>query len=328
MSFRIDEIIPASKITDAVLLPSFNMLDDFIAIARGNMLYLHQVTEGYAGEPQTVELFGEILKLIPIRNSSSANLLVILKDMRSCLIRNNFDTIETVSTGNIAPSSVIDLPKTVKHAVIPLALVLQLQSHHLTVFPISPNTEFGTPFPIAIGCKRIVDFVFIGPISKVTRLAVLTEEFHSSPTLRMIEFDPSNGSFFEDPAQNIKLPDDTYAILSLLPDTHSIIVAFSSSRAIRVTYSVGLIPQTTTATIFTPSKLTWFAQMCDTFYALIDEKGKIMVSELDETGPIKLVAVADCHKPITVITITESLLFVVYNYGPSTYYTISIIITP
>ncbi|EAX88269.1 hypothetical protein TVAG_176040 [Trichomonas vaginalis G3] len=318
MSFAISEVLSPTSITTAALIPQFSPNGDVLAAARGNRLYLYPIENDLLGTPQIVKLYGTIHKIIPLSSSMVSNILVILTDLRSCILNCDDDgNIHTVSAGNLTPSPPCLPLDEIKYAVIPSALVIKFHSNDLTVYPITSECEIGAPFPITISCKSIVDFVFIGPISRVTRLAVLTEEYHDNPKLHLFEIDLTNNLGTEDINQTISLPEDTYMIFPYLPETHSVVMSFSSLKAISVTYASGLPPKPQSYTIFTPNKLAWFAQMKENFYAFIDDKGTIRVSEISEDNMLRFTDLGKAPIPSSVVAVTGSLLFVAAKAGPA-----------
>lgn len=323
--FFISEVFPASSITDATIITNFFELNDALAVARGNRLVIYKIEDQYLQESQVYELYGEIMKLIPILYSHPAvgNLLVILADYQVCIIgvdENDNTHIKTLKNGTIMPSCDEHLPP-LKYALHPNAVVLQILHSRLDVFPITSNSTLEKPFQVEIGCKRIIDFHFIGPTAKVTRLAVLTEEFNKAPTLRLIEIDSSNGTFNEDLEKKVTLPYDTYLLIPYDPENQSIIVAFSTQQAIRVIYS-NLNPIKTTATIFTKDPLTNLLAMKPDFYIAIDEPQNLRVVKLEKEGPVHFIDVGKCPKPSCVAAISSTLAFIGSEVDDSVIYTI------
>lgn len=321
MSFAISEVLEPTSVTAAELIPSFSPNGDVLAAARGNRLYLYPIEGEILGTPKIVTLYGTIFKVIPLKTSMVSNILVILTDLRSCILNCDDDgNINTISSGNLTPSPPCLPLDEIKYAVIPSALVIKFHSNDLTVIPINSESELGTPFPITLSCKSIVDFVFIGPISRVTRLAVLTNEFHDSPKLHLFEIDLTNNVGTEDINQTVSLPEDTYMIFPYLPETHSVVMSFSSVKAISVTYASGLPPKPSSFTIFTPNKLPWLAQMKENFYAFIDDVGTVRVSEISEDNTLRFTDIGKTSIPSAVVAVTESLLFVAAKSGPASLY--------
>lgn len=311
--FFISEVFPASSITDATIITNFFVLYDALAVARGNRLVIYKIEDQSLQESQIYELYGEIMRLIPIRYShpSIGNLLVILSDYQVCILSADEEDnthIKTISYGNIMPKCDEKLPP-LKYALHPNAIVLQISLSRLDVFPITSNSTLDKPFQVEIGCKRIIDFHFIGPTAKVTRLAVLTEEFNKVPTLRLIEIDSTNGTSNEDPEKKVPLPLDTYLLIPYDPENQSIIVAFSTQCAIRVLYS-GLTPDKTTATILTKYPLTNLLALKPDFYIAIDKEQYLKVVKLEKEGPVRFIDVGRCPKPSAVAAISSSLAFI------------------
>ncbi|OHT04505.1 hypothetical protein TRFO_28018 [Tritrichomonas foetus] len=324
--FFISEVFPASSITDATIITSFFEENDALAVARGNRLVIYRIEDQFLQDERILELYGEILKLIPIQYShtSQGNLLIILGDLQVCILSADQDEptiIKTLATGTLAGTCDAPLPP-IKHVLHPFAIVLQLSNSRLDVFPITSNSTLDVPFQIEIGCKRIIDFHFIGPTSKVTRLAVLTEEFNKSPTLRMIEIDSTNKTFNEDPEKNVTgLPMDTYLLIPYDPENQAIIVAFSAQQAIRVLYN-NLTPKTTTATIFTTVPLITMIAMKPDFYMAIDSSRNLKLVKLGEEGNVHFIDVAKCPQPSAVAAISCNLAFIGSEKDDSKIYTI------
>lgn len=324
--FFISEVFPPSSVTDATIVTNFFEVNaDALAIARGNRLVIYKIEDQYSPEPQIYEMYGEIMRLIPITYShpSLGNLLVILNDYRVSILsadENDYTHIKTISNGTIMPSCDEHLPP-IKYALHPNALVLQILHSKLDVFPITSNSELDAPFQVEIGCRRIIDFHFIGPTAKVTRLAVLTEEFNKPPTLRLIEIDSTNKTFNEDTEKSVTLPFDTYKIIPYDPENKSIIIAFSTQRAIRVLYTT-LTPATTTATIFTKDPLTFLLALKPNFYMAIDKQQNLKVVKLEEEGTVHFIDVTKCPNPSSVAAISSSLAFIGSETDDSIIYTV------
>ena len=313
MEFFLSEVFPASSITDVATVSSFYEDCDALAVGLGNRLVIYKIEDQFLHDPRTFELYGEINRVIPIQYShaTQGNLLVILDDLQVCILsadENDHNKIKTVSTGTLSPTSDAPIPK-IKHALHPNAVVLQLSNTRLDVFPITSNCKLSIPFFVEIGCKRIIDFHFIGPTAKVTRLAVLTEEFNKANILRLIEIDSLNNSFIEDPEKNVTLPPDTYLLVPYDPENQAIIVAFSTQRAIRVLYN-NLTPQTTTATIFTNVPLTKLLPLKPNFYMAIDQANNLRVVKLEKEGNVHFIDVAKCPRPSAIAAISSTLAFI------------------
>ena len=320
MSFALTEVFPSSSVSSGALIPAFDSDSDFLAVGRGNILTLYRIAGNYLADAITIKLYGEIMKIIPLSFSLRSNILVILTDMRSSVLSwdENNNEVTTISSGNLMPVGITNIPEDLKYAVTPSALVVQFHPYLLTVFPITPQSSLGTSFPISIKCKSIMDFVFIGPISKVTRLAVLTEEYSDNPKLHLIEIDLTNNMGTEDAKQTVSLPENTYIILPFLPDTNSTVFCCSSQNATHVIYAAGLAPACGTHTLFTPNRLKWYAQMKDNLYAFIDEIGNIRVAELSENNTIHFTNLPfTCSTISCVVPISSTGLFVGSRTGKS-----------
>lgn len=327
MNFGLRQIIPPSGISDAKFVPNIKEDNDMLVVCAGNQLILYPIEDTIIGEGISYQLFGEIRTVIPFKHSYSEemSLLVLLKDYRSCVLKFEDDHLVTIQSAFLTPSSDTPVPKDMKYALHPTALVLQLSTHNIDIFPISSSGMFEAPFPIQIGCKEILDFAFVGPTSKVTRLAILTSEYPQEGTsnciVRLIEIDTSNKNYTEDPANNIKLPDDTTNIISLMPDDNAIIVAFTSQRAIRILYNIGLTPETTTATIFTPNPLSILAPLTPTLYITIDSKQIMYYSVIKEEGTIRFSKIGTCpDEPTSIIPINQDTFFVTSSKDDSIFY--------
>lgn len=306
----ISEIFPSSSVTDAVIATGFFSICDALIVSKGNNLFIYKIQNQNLEPPQCYKLYGEIIRLIPIQQMSVGTLLVILKDFQTCLLSaDEFDTTKIIklSYGTIIHTCG-DLLGPPKYAVHPNALVLQTLSFQLEVFPITPDSTLEAPFPIDIGCQKIIDFHFVGPTSKVIRLAVLTEEFHKVPNLRLITIDLNEKKYSEDP-EKVALPLDTYLLLPYDPEFKAIIVAFSPNVAIRVSYE-NLKPDTTTATIFTNSPLKLISLLRKDFYLAIDEDCHLRSAKLEETGRIPFDDICRCPYPTSIAIISNSLAFV------------------
>jgi hypothetical protein len=314
------ELFPPSSISDAAFLPNFLGGSEALVLAQGNRLVVVAIEGGIPSEETRYELFGTITNVVPIRDVA---LLVLLSDLRSCILTyNEFELrLVTLSSGSLMPPSDISVTCP-KFAVHPTVVVAQLCLHQLQVFPIDSSASLGTPFPISVGCRQVVDFVFIGPISKITRLAVLTREFNLTTSLRVIEIDPSEGSYSDDAAPNVSLPNDAYSILPCDPENASIIVAFSSQQAIRVLYNVRLTPQVTTATISTPSKLVKMVPMLPNFYVAIDSAAKVRMLKLEAKGTVHFVDIDTAPLPTALVRVTPTLAFVGSSTDDSVFFVI------
>jgi hypothetical protein len=316
MNHALSELFPPSSITDAVFIPNF--LDDVDALvtAQGNRLVVNAFEGGMSTEEKRYEIYGEISRLIPIRDSI---LLVLLTDLRACILSYDQDFV-TISSANLMPANDCQIPPP-KFAHHPMVIVLQLASYQLQVFPIDSHS-IGAPFPITIGCREIIDFVFIGPLSKVTRLAVLIREFTQSTVLRIIEIDSSEGSYSETSAPNVPLPADAYSIIAFDPDNQSIVVVFSSQQAIRVLYNVALTPKVTTATISTPDPLIKMIPLEPNFYIAVDQGLRLRVVKLEGQGTVHFVDVDTAPHPTALVAISPRLAFVASATDDSVFFAI------
>jgi hypothetical protein len=312
MRYSFSELFPSTAVSDAVLLPSFIGGSDALCFAEGTRLVLHAVTDGFLEDPTFHELYGTIARLAPIQpsHSSETRLLVILGDLRAALIGydDTIGNLVTISSGNLMPAHDCQITSP-RFALHPTALVLQIGLHQLQVFPFTSNSSLGTPFPVLISCREIIDFVFTGPTSKVTRLGVLTKEFDQTTLLRIIEIDTSCSTFSEDSAQSVALPNDTYLLLAYDPEHESIIVAFSAQQATRVLYA-GLTPRRTTATISTPFPILRIARMEADFYLAIDEGLNLRAVTLATEGTVHFIDVDTAPRPTALVPITPTVAFV------------------
>lgn len=315
MNFKFCELYPASGVKDAVLVPSFLDGTDALIVAHGNRLAVYPVEDGFLSEkPQFYPIFGTISKLAAIGTAHSlvSTVLVVLDDLRTCVL--SFSETDrnliTLSSGNLTPAADSEIPE-IRFASHPTVLVAQIGYKTLNVFPISTNSSLEAPFPIRIGCKDIIDFAFVGPVSKVTRLAILTREFDHTAVLRVIDIEPSDRAFNEDVGSRVSVPNDTRSIIAFEPDSQSIVIAFSGQKAIRVAYNVGLTPQVTTATIRTPSPLLKMAAMDPNFYVAIEEGSlELRVAKIEEKGTVHFINVEVAPLPTALVPVTSTLAFV------------------
>lgn len=334
MSFSLSEVVPPASVTTAALIPNFDISSyKYLAIGSGNRLLLYPIqeeitTDKIYGQPIIKKLNGQIMKVLPIEKDICSLILVILKDLRACVLSYNYSsgTIATDLTGNLQCDHISDDITDIKCRISPSALVIQ-RFNQLVVFPIiseSDNTTLGVPFPITFASKtflkRIVDFVFVGPIRRATRIAVLTEE-ESKFKLRLIEI--STSSFKEDPIQTIEL-EDTYFIIGLLPSVLSHVLTFSSFQATMIEYASGIEPKRVTKTIFTQYKIAWYVEMADAIYAIVDQRGMLRIADFSVDKPIRIKDTnIMLEKPTDLIRISDSVFFYYSNSGRSGFYTIT-----
>ncbi|KAH0788907.1 hypothetical protein GPJ56_007202 [Histomonas meleagridis] len=326
MDLLLSEVIQPTGANDACIIQSFMPTLDVLAIAQGDRIIIYPMEDGFIGEPNSFQVYGEIEKIVPIQMSyGESGMMLILNDLRTCILQNDPDSdsikIKTLATGNLTPTS--NFPRTpIKIATHPTAIVIKYTNFTIEVFPISSHCTLDPPLPITIGCKRIIDFAFVGPTSKVTRLAILSEEFNTPPILRVIDIDLMNSSFTSDPSMDVTLPNDTYKIIPYDPENSSLIIAFSSQQAIRIMYD-GLTPTTTTATIFTPYQIIDMFPMSHNFYVSIDSHLTMRYAKIEEQGPVHFVDFGiSVPQPISSVSISSSLAFIASNDSDSVLYNI------
>jgi hypothetical protein len=318
LNYLLSEVFPTSSISDSVFIPNFLNESDALLTAQANHLVVTPFNSGVPGEDKRYDLYGQISKLIPIRDSL---ILVLLTDLRASLITYD-DEFVTLSCANLTPSHDCPIPP-LKYATHPLAVVLQLSHHELQTFPIQSNS-ITTPFSISIGCRSILDFVFIGPVRKVTRLAVLTSEYPEGVILRIIEIDSSESSYSELSAPNVSLPNDTYSIIALDPVNQSVVVAFSSQQAIRVLYNISLTPKVTTATISTPFPLMKMVALQPNFWVAIDHGLHLRIVKLEAQGTVHFIDVDVVPQPTALVAVSGNLAFVASKIEDSVFFQIDV----
>lgn len=314
MDYCISEVFPSSAINDAVLVPSFYDDRDALALAKGNHLVIYTVEDEFVVEPKSFEIYGVIEKLIPLKS----NLLVILTDLRACILKaddndpNNLITVRNGTFQNAWESSRVPI----KYAIHPTCLILQLENFQLDLYPITSDCPFGDPFKIKIGRKGIIGFQFIGPVSKVTRLAVLTEEYNNKPpVIHLFEIDPINRSYSEDPSFDVKL-NDAYFMIPYDVEEHSIAIVFSTQQATRVMYNE-LNPYAKTATIYTLDRLIKMIALTPEFHLAIDQANKLHAVNIKEAGQVRFVNIGNVPHPSEFVKITSNLAFVASNKDDS-----------
>ena len=308
------ELYPPTAVKDACLAPGFLDGTDALVLAQGNRLAVYPVEDDFLSEPQYYPVYGTISKLVAIEATHSivSSVLVVLDDLRCCILQvsETDGKLMTRASGSLTPTSDIDVPE-VRFASHPTVMVAQIGYKTLQVFPIAPNSTLDVPFPIRIGCRDIIDFAFIGPVSRVTRLAVLTKELDHTVRLRVIDLEPSDRTYTDDTNDKVQLPNDTRSIIAFEPDSQSIVIAFSGQKAIRVAYNVGLTPQVTTATIRTPWPLLKMAAMDRNFYVAIEEESlALRVAKIEEKGTVHFINVATAPSPTALVPVTSKLAFV------------------
>ncbi|OHT11415.1 hypothetical protein TRFO_19148 [Tritrichomonas foetus] len=312
MDFAVSEVFPASAVNDAVLVSCFTEDNDALVLARGNKLIVYLVEDEFVGEPKSYDIYGEIEKIIPVRYSRSnqSNLLVILTDLRTCILKSDdYDPskLVTVSTGTLEHTW--DASRgPIRYAIHPTCIIIQLEQYQLDVFPITSNCTLDEPFQIRIGRKKIMNFEFIGPTSKVTRLVVMTEEFSKPPCLHLYDIDSTNRTFSEDSSFDVTL-ENSYLMIPYDLDTHSLVVVFSSDKATRVLYNE-LTPVQKTATIFTNNPIVKMIPLTPDFYVAIDQVNNLFAVRLEEVGQVRFTQVSKSPPPSEVVAITSNLVFV------------------
>ena len=312
MNFRVSEIFPASSVNDAVLVENFTEENDALVLARGNKLLIYIVEDGYISEPKVFNIFGEIERVIPVRYSRSmqSNVLLILKDLRVAILKYDDQTTEiltTVSAGTLEHTwDASRVP--IKYAIHPTCIIIQFEQFQLDVFPITSNCTIDDPFQIRVGHKKIINFQFVGPTSKVTRLTVLTEEFQKPPCLHLFDIDSSNRSYSEDTTFSVTIA-DAYFQIPYDPETHSITIVFTSEKAIRLMYNE-LVPVTKSATVFTKDPLVHMVPLNPELYIAVDTQNNLFVASIEEEGPIRFVKIGKAPNPSVIAIISEHLVFI------------------
>lgn len=314
MEVVLSEFYPPSAVKDAVLVPNFSNGMDVLAVARGNRLVLYTIDGGLLSDPQCYALYGSIVKLAPIVTSyaSLSSLMVILSDFRSCILQFSEDKNElvTLARGNLTTMAGFDITQP-QFATHPTVIAAQIGPNTLNMFPIAASATLDLAFPISLGCREIIDFSFVGPTSKVTRLAVLTREFNNTVLLRAIDIEQTEMSFSDDPANRITMPDDARSVIPFESDHQSIVIVFSGQRAIRVAYNAGLTPQVTTATVRTPYPLLKMTALDRNLYIAIEENSLILrAARIEEKGTVHFVNVGTAPEPTAVVPLTRELAFV------------------
>ena len=314
MNLTFCELYPSSAVNDAVLVPNFLEGLDVLAVAQGNRLVVYPIQDGYLAEPKFYVVYGNIWRLAPVGTSYSAtsSLVVLLSDMRTCVLQysESEGEIVTLGSGNLTQLSEVDLIRP-RFATHPTVVIAQVGPRSLNVFPIDSNSFLEAPFPVQIGCREIIDFAFVGPVSKVTRLIVLTREFNGSALLRAIDVEPLENSYVEDQKNWVAVPDDAVSVVPFEPDSQSIVIVFSGQKAIRVAYNVGLTPQVTTATIRTPWPLQKMTAMDRNFYIAVEEKSlALRAAKIEEMGIVNFVNVGSAPEPTALVPVTQNLAFI------------------
>jgi hypothetical protein len=100
MTQMLSELYPPSSITDAVFIPNFLGDTDALVTAQGNRLVVTAFESGVPTEEKRYEVYGEISRLIPIRDSTR---LVLLVDLRACILSYDQDFV-TISSANLMPA--------------------------------------------------------------------------------------------------------------------------------------------------------------------------------------------------------------------------------
>jgi len=254
MSFGISEVLAASSVSAAAFVPAFDDEHDFLAISEGHRLFLYSFASGDLGSPVIHEFFARVIALVPLahRYYMQSNLLVVFERFRGIVLSHDGACRRELS---FPPSLDARMPDTFRFAIHPTCLAVFFTSNSVDIFPISSQSLLEASFPIQVSCKRIIDITFIGPVSKVVRLAVLAEQFNTAPCVHVFDIDIPNLRYEEDVRKKVTLPMDSYLIRTLSPESSSIAIVFSAQQAARVLFSAGITPIVTTATIFTPNRV-------------------------------------------------------------------------
>lgn len=337
MELQLEEIFPSSSISDSCLIPSFFPTCDALCVSIFDKLIIYKVEDGITIDPKEFEFYGEIMKIIPIAMLfGNSAVMVVLKDFRISILQadeddffydsNNFN-LKTLGTGSILPTNDMPLINDIKVALHPTAIAIQHSNCDIEIFPVNSSCTLDVPMPITIGCKKIIDFQFVGPTSKVTRLTVLVKQYDSKRVLKFIDISlMSNNNSYTIDSTNVELPADTYLIMPYDPLNSSIIIAFSTQQAIRVSYE-GLKPTTTTATIFTPFPIEKIYQMKSDLYIIVDKKGNLKFSKIEEQGFIHFYNISNISNVNSVVVISESMILVSSD-SDNSFYTIDNTVTP
>jgi hypothetical protein len=177
------------------------------------------------------------------------------------------------------------MPLTFPHAVHPACLAIAFSPITVEIFS-SSEAGISHGFPVPVSCKRIIGVTFLGPLLRVVRLAVLSEQFTTPPSLDLFDLDLPNLRYTHDDAKKVALPVGSYLVATLAPESTSLAIVFTAQQAVRVQFSAGLLPIVTTATIFTPNRVQDIRHLHSDWYVYIDAKGVIGQVELKESDTL------------------------------------------
>ncbi|EAY17328.1 hypothetical protein TVAG_266910 [Trichomonas vaginalis G3] len=300
----------------AALIQRFGPKGDILATSQGNKLFLYQFDKNLLANPQIIDLNSSIFKIIPLIAPSGSKILVIFTNFLSSILNCAADgNINITPSANLAPqSSNVPLDQ-IKFALIPGALIFNFNKNQLTVIPINAANEIGVPFIVTVSCSSIISFVSLNQNNHSARLAILTEENHDNPKIRIVDIDLTNKKGTEDQKIAISLPIDAYMIIPYLLGSNPIIICFTNNKAIFNTFIPNQVPKSTAYPFSSQAKLGWFAQMKDNFYVFIDERGSIKISEISEFGNFTVSDRGKTLIPSSVIALNGSVLYVTAKDG-------------
>jgi hypothetical protein len=227
MNFGVFSILPASSVSSAALVPLFDDERNFLAISKGRRLFIYRLPSMDVAKQVIHEFFARIVTLIPISHPyyMQSNLLIVFDNFRAVVLGHDGLTKSQLS---FPPSLDARMPNPLRFAVHPECVAMQLTSSSIDIFPISSQSLLESNFPMQVSCKRIRDITFIGPVSKVVRLAALTEEFNTAPCVHLFDIDLQNMRYEEDARKKVFLPCDSYLMRSLSPESASIAIVFAA----------------------------------------------------------------------------------------------------
>ena len=315
MSLLLREVVPATSINDAALIPSFTeeAEQDVLAIAKGNKLLICPISTIETEPPKVYEFNCEIKAICPISYLQLSNILIIFASYKACIFGSDGKSKQEISLMN--SSELLD-PMEIKYAIHPRVFAFQTSNHHIDIYKIKENSLLEYTTTCSLGCKKIIDFCFVGPTERIIRLAVLASNFSSAPMIHTIDIKDDMINLTLDSQKRVTMPSDAYMIFPIFPNENSKIAVLTSNQLKRVSYRK-TEPKVTNATICTLDKILNCDHIQNDLFSFVDEAGSFGLVQISNKGNVHFEGLGSTEKPFKVVSLTNNLLFLASKVAPS-----------
>jgi len=285
---------------------------DVIVVSRGNIIEFRQNTKSF----EIIDsycLFGNISYLIPLKHISDtkSNLLVILNDLRFCILSYSNEGIITVQNGSF---KIKNEHCPIKYSIALHAFILQVSSNTLMVTKILPNSLISFPFFYSIPSKSIIDFGFLVSNDSYSRIVVLSDEFDMKTKIQAYETEFQQQILNLKPNISMSLDNDSY-LLSVVNE--STVIILSTNIAKRIHFFVSSQAQIHTSTILTMNPIRFITKMSDYFYVCVDYQNQVLFMNLSDNGKVIINRIGEIDQPVSFFRIDEKHIISIARAGYS-----------